>query len=131
MQRQHPRATTWFYLNHRIDGTPFLARASDLSLGGVAINGLNCPAIQPGQKHSVEFELPNACELIYSDVEVVWRDGNGRLGLRFSSLAPRLLTTIRQYLRSRALGDGNTLMEADPTCKANEWLNSNQIEVDV
>ena len=118
MQRQHPRAFTWFYLNHYINGTPFLARAFNLSSGGIAIDGLNCPKNSEGQRVCIEFELPNCDEIIFSDVDVVWRKNSGAIGLQFKTLAPRFSRKIREYLRSREARGENTLKEADSTCNA-------------
>ncbi|MBV71978.1 MAG: hypothetical protein CMH52_11665 [Myxococcales bacterium] len=131
MQRQHPRAHTWFYLNHCIDGTPFLARAFNLSTGGLAIDGLSCPQAGAHQTVYVEFELPNSEELIFSDVEVVWQSNSGALGLKFKTLAPRYRRKIRQYLRSREPGRENTLKQAESTCNAYARSIINPVQVNL
>ncbi|MEE2756113.1 MAG: PilZ domain-containing protein [Myxococcota bacterium] len=131
MQRQHPRAFAWFYLNHYIDGAPFLARAYNLSPGGLAIDGLSCPQNGHAQRVFVEFELPNCTELIFSDVDVVWRNPTGGFGLKFTSLAPRFARKIREYLKSRQVRRENILMEPDSTCNAYDQFIPNPSQVNL
>ncbi len=94
------RARVDMYLNKYLDGVPYMARASDISLQGISLAHL----IEP--RHAdrcvgLQFQLPGSTELIYAEGEVVRRwsgrncDGSG---VRFTLIAERHRNLIDAYV---------------------------------
>jgi hypothetical protein len=63
-----------------------LAFITDLGAGGAALSvGRSIPS---SSIHTIEFSLPNGTDNLTATVELVWRDAQGRMGVRFSNTSP-------------------------------------------
>ncbi len=64
-------------------------------------------ALQVGQSipsssiRTVEFVLPNSKENLTSAVELVWRDVEGRVGIRFADMTPAFSESLEKWLAAR------------------------------
>jgi len=73
-----------------------LAFIINLSVGGAALHvGQSIPS---SSIQSIEFFLPNSAENLTSPVELVWRDVEGRVGLRFTDASAAFSETLDKWL---------------------------------
>lgn len=54
----------------------------NISQGGMAVESTS--ALNPGQVHQIKFRLPEQEKCITCIARVIWSDGQGRAGLRFT-----------------------------------------------
>ncbi|MGH9503917.1 MAG: PilZ domain-containing protein [Terriglobales bacterium] len=77
-----------------------LAFITNLSSGGAALHvGRSIPS---SSIHAIEFSLPDAPESLTASVELVWRDVQGRMGVRFSNISPTFAEILEKWLATQA-----------------------------
>jgi hypothetical protein len=94
-----------------IEGDRFEARISDVSIGGIALQG--APSLALDQKVTALFSLPGAKGLVYLSGTVVNVDGKGRAGVRFSFIHEEDLTLLQQWLAGELTKLENAEMPVD------------------
>jgi hypothetical protein len=76
-----------------------LAFIVNLSASGAALQaGRSMPA---SSIRNIEFFLPNSDENLTSPVELVWRDVQGQMGLRFAGASARFTETLEKWLTAQ------------------------------
>lgn len=77
-----------------------LAFIINLSSGGAALQvGQSIPS---SSIRAIEFILPNTKENLRSSVELVWRDINGRVGVRFAAAPAGFTENLEKWLADQA-----------------------------
>ncbi len=76
-----------------------LAFITNLSAGGAAL--FVGQAIPSSCIQSIEFSLPATTENLSSSVELVWRDVQGRVGIRFAGASPVFTETLEKWLATQ------------------------------
>ena len=72
---------------------------TNLSKGGAALKvgqSVSSSSIQ-----TIEFSLPDMKENLSASVELVWRDVQGRMGVRFASTSPAFSETLEKWLAAQ------------------------------
>lgn len=105
--RKSPRVPMDAWVNKFIDGTPYLCRATDISVDGLYVGALLEPASGPANSAPVglQFQLPGFEEVIYAEGEVVRLQGRRMThghGIRFTHLARRHRALIEQFVATRS-----------------------------
>ncbi len=73
---------------------------TNLSAGGAALQvGRSVPS---SSIHSIEFTLPDSHQSISSGVELVWRDVQGGMGVRFSGLQAESSRLLEEWLANHS-----------------------------
>lgn len=76
-----------------------LAFITNLSAGGAALFvGQSIPS---SSIHAIEFTLPDTNTSLSASVELVWRDVQGRIGLRFMSTAASFSENLEKWLAAQ------------------------------
>ena len=76
-----------------------LAFIVNVSAGGAALNvGLSVPS---SFVQTIEFCLPGTTENLKTSVELVWRDVQGRMGLRFTGMSTSFSEGLEKWLTAR------------------------------
>jgi hypothetical protein len=78
-----------------------LAFITNISAGGAALNGGQ--SIPPSSIQTIEFSLPDTNENLTASVELVWRDVQGRMGVRFANMSPEVSESLQAWLASRSV----------------------------
>ena len=73
-KRETLRARLDVYLNQFIDGTPYMARSSNISNQGLSFAHLLEPAIEK-KSIGLQFQLPGSDEIIYAEGHVIRKWG--------------------------------------------------------
>ena len=108
MRRDNPRVPVDFYINKLINGVPYLARARDISLGGIYLHKLIEPRVTGEARISLEFALPGQKDVMWLDAEPVHFDGNDGVGFEFREVTPRISRLLSDYIGSQnPAGDAN------------------------
>lgn len=69
---------------------------TNLSAGGAALNvGRSLPS---SSIHSIEFVLPDAKDSLSTELELVWRDVKGRMGIRFANASAAFNKNLEEWL---------------------------------
>jgi PilZ domain-containing protein len=72
-----------------------LAFITNLSAGGAALHvGQSIPA---ATIHTIEFSLPGEKDNLTSAVELIWRDVQGRMGIRFASMSATFTESLEKW----------------------------------
>ena len=79
-----------------LEGT--LAFITNISAGGAALNVGQL--ISPSCIQSIEFSLPDTNENLSASVELVWRDVQGRMGVRFAGMSPEANKSLQAWLEA-------------------------------
>ena len=69
---------------------------TNLSAGGAALKV--GPSISSSSIQTIEFSLPDTKENLSTPVELVWRDVEGRMGVRFASVSPTFIESLEKFL---------------------------------
>ena len=100
-KRKRRRAPLDVYLNKFVGGTPYLARAKDISTDGVSLTHLIEPR-HHRRRVGLQFQLPGSEEVIYCEGEIVreWLGKRSveRSGVRFTLLTERHRRLIEGYV---------------------------------
>jgi len=76
-----------------------LAFITNLGAGGAALSvGQSIPS---SSIHTIEFSLPNGTDDLTATVELVWRDVQGRMGVRFSNTSPTFDEILEKWLAAQ------------------------------
>lgn len=76
-----------------------LAFITNLGAGGAALSvGQSIPS---SSIHTIEFSLPNGTDDLTATVELVWRDVQGRMGVRFSNTSPSFDEILEKWLSAQ------------------------------
>ena len=51
--------------------------------------------------HTIKFSLPNGTDDLTATVELVWRDVQGRMGVRFSNTSPTFDEILEKWLAAQ------------------------------
>ncbi len=94
--RNSPRAPLDIFLNKYIRGTPFMARARDISMEGIYLSQLIEP-MDDNSKIGIQFQLPGSQEVIYAE-GVAIREGEDGHGILFTMLTEHDRKLIRDYI---------------------------------
>ena len=95
--RNTPRAPLDIYVNKFIRGTPFMARAKDISVEGIYLTQLIEP-VDCDLRIGIQFQLPGDDEVIYAEGIAV-REGENGQGILFTLLSERHRRLIREYIQ--------------------------------
>jgi hypothetical protein len=76
-----------------------LAFITNLSASGAAL--LVGPSLSSASIQSIEFALPDAKDNLSTPVELVWRDVQGRAGVRFTNVSPVFSESLQKWLTIR------------------------------
>jgi PilZ domain len=76
-----------------------LAFINNLSVGGAALQIVQ--SIPASCIQSVEFSLPGIDQNLSSSVELVWRNVQGQVGVRFVGMSARFTETLEKWLANR------------------------------
>src|ERR1700693_1577638 len=69
---------------------------TNLSAGGAALNvGRSLPS---SSSHSIEFVLPDAKDSLSTELELVWRDVKGRMGIRFANASAAFNQNLEEWV---------------------------------
>ena len=98
MGRDHHRIPVDFYVNKLVDGIPVMARARNLSLGGLYLDRLIEPATREGARTSVEFILPGHDEVLWIETELMHGDDQDGHGYAFRNLSPNIAHRLQSYM---------------------------------
>ena len=99
--RRFHRARLDLYLNRIIGDEPYLARARDISVGGIYLFKLIEPHMAPTDEVGLELKLPDSDEIIWATGQVVReeeRHGTPGIALRFVRLAEQHRRLIHDYV---------------------------------
>lgn len=77
-----------------------LAFITNLSAGGAALQVGQ--SISSSSMQSIEFLLPDSKENLKSSVELVWRDVQGRVGVRFKNMSATLVEILETWLAAQS-----------------------------
>ena len=72
---------------------------TNLSKGGAALKVGQ--TVSSSSIQSIEFALPDTKENLSASVELVWRDVEGRMGIRFASTSPAFSETLEKWLAAQ------------------------------
>ena len=72
----------------------------DVSEAGIGVQAVQGPA--EGFTTSFRFQLPETAVLIEGEGEISWADRAGRMGIRFTKIAPELIPELRKWVASEA-----------------------------
>lgn len=73
---------------------------TNLSAGGAALQvGQSIPS---SSIHSLEFSLPGEDDNLSASVELVWRDVQGRAGIRFASMSTTFSESLEKWLAAQS-----------------------------
>lgn len=83
--------------NRFLDGYPYLCRATDISRQGMRLRRFTEP---DGRSRYVglQFQLPGSEEILTASGEVVFKDGDQAVGIRFTHLSPAAAAAIDRFL---------------------------------
>ena len=100
-KRRRKRVPLDVYLNKFVGGTPYMARARDISTDGVSLTHLIEPR-HHRKRVGLQFQLPDSEEVIYCEGEIV-REWLGmrsaeRSGVRLTLLTERHRRLIEGYV---------------------------------
>ena len=101
MIREHERVPVDFYVNKVIDGVPHLAKARDISMGGVYLQRLIEPKTPSVARTSIEFVLPGTTEVLWAETEIAHGDDRSGHGFMFRNLTPRTARILNNFLQNR------------------------------
>ena len=77
-----------------------LAFITNVGTGGAALNiGRSVPS---SSVQTIEFLLPGTDESLKTSVELVWRDVQGRMGLRFTGMSTSFSEGLQEWLTAQA-----------------------------
>src|SRR3954469_7433411 len=80
----------------------------DVSETGIGVQAIQGPA--EGFSTSFRFQLPETAVLVEGEGEISWADRAGRMGIRFTKIAPDLQPELRKWVAS----DANPLFASQP-----------------
>jgi hypothetical protein len=94
--RESPRASIRIPATLRGAGLDVtLAFITNLSAGGAALYvGQSIPS---ASIQTIEFSLPGEQDNLSSAVELIWRDVQGRMGIRFASMSPAFTESLEKW----------------------------------
>jgi hypothetical protein len=94
--RESPRASIRIPATLRGAGLDVtLAFITNLSAGGAALCvGQSIPS---ASIQTIEFSLPGEQDNLSSAVELIWRDVQGRMGIRFASMSPAFTESLEKW----------------------------------
>ena len=72
----------------------------DVSETGIGVQAVQSPA--EGSHTSFRFQLPETAVLIEGEGDISWADRAGRMGIRFTRIAPELKPELRKWVASMA-----------------------------
>jgi PilZ domain len=73
---------------------------TNLSAGGAALQV--GPSIPSSSIHSIEFSLPGKDDNLGASVELVWRDVQGRVGVRFVGMSAAFSASLEKWLAEQS-----------------------------
>jgi DNA-binding NarL/FixJ family response regulator len=98
--RESPRASIRIPATLRGAGSDeALAFITNLSAGGAAL--YIGPAIPSALIQSIEFSLPNEKDNLTTAVELIWRDVEGRMGIRFAAMSTAFTESLEKWLAAQ------------------------------
>jgi len=83
----------------------FTARALNVSVGGMALDGVAKP-LQLSNGFKLRFTLPDTLEIIETDARMVWADPEGKTGIRFVEFHNESQARLKSWLKERQLEEG-------------------------
>lgn len=83
----------------------FTARALNVSVGGMALDGVAKP-LQLSNGFKLRFTLPDTLEIIETDARMVWADPEGKTGIRFVEFHEESQSRLKSWLKERQLEEG-------------------------
>ena len=98
MAREHQRVPVDFYVNKVIDGVPHMAKACDLSRGGVYLHRLIEPKTPIQARTSIEFVLPGTHDVLWAETEIAHGNDDEGHGFMFRNLTPRTARILDDFL---------------------------------
>ena len=76
-----------------------LAFITNISAGGAAL--FVGQSIPPSAIQKIEFSLPDTKDNLATAVELVWRDVQGRMGLRFANMSEAFTEGLEKWLAAQ------------------------------
>jgi len=91
--------STWVKID---TGSEFTTTSLNISETGIALSSTElAAAIEVGRQLRLRMELPRLPEPLTARGEVCWKDANGRLGIRFTTVAAALTERLQLWLSER------------------------------
>ena len=91
-----------------LEGT--LAFITNISAGGAALNVGQL--ISPSCIQSIEFSLPDTNENLSASIELVWRDVQGRMGVRFAGMSQEANKSLQAWLETHPASQRSSVASA-------------------
>ena len=105
-KREDYRKPVNFILNAYQGGSPRVAVAADLSLGGMRLRQVGTPHRTQGSRIDLEFQLPEDQEVFYVQGECVHQaSGCNELSVRFVGQSQRLLLKLKKFMEMENLSN--------------------------
>jgi transcriptional regulator with PAS, ATPase and Fis domain len=82
-----------------------LARAQNLSTGGMGLEGVQSPERFAGLLDA-SFTLPDSDEVIHCKIRLVWADASGRAGARFVAVDPAQFQSLQRWANEQMEREG-------------------------
>ena len=76
-----------------------LAFITNLSAGGAAL--LVGRIVPSASIQTIEFSLPDTQDNLSTSVELIWRDVQGRVGVRFASMSQAFSESLQKWLTAQ------------------------------
>ncbi|MEE2789052.1 MAG: PilZ domain-containing protein [Myxococcota bacterium] len=98
MGREYHRIPVDFYVNKLVDGVPVMARARNLSMGGLYLDRLIEPSTDENARTSVEFVLPGHDDILWIETELMHGDDDDGHGFAFRNLSPSIAHRLQSFM---------------------------------
>ncbi|HWC16338.1 MAG TPA: sigma 54-interacting transcriptional regulator [Terriglobales bacterium] len=92
------------------EGQDFTATSSNVSLGGIAVNGLPLEA-QNALTLKLSFKIPGVEPAIQADAEIAWCSRDGHAGIKFLKLDETSNSELRRWILQKQLEEGWTALK--------------------
>ncbi|MBN1947268.1 MAG: PilZ domain-containing protein [Bradymonadales bacterium] len=98
-RRTEGRRKVDIILNVYQDGFPVLARAKNISLGGIRLHRVIPPRCLPYERVDLEFQLPGDPEVLFASGQCVYEAKEGGiLGIQFLDMDRRSSRKLRTFI---------------------------------
>ena len=92
------------------EGQDFTATSSNVSLGGIALNGLPLEA-QNALALKLSFKIPGVHAAIQAEAEIAWCSRDGHAGIKFVKLDETSNSELRRWILQKQIEEGWTALK--------------------
>ncbi|HVH86643.1 MAG TPA: sigma 54-interacting transcriptional regulator [Terriglobales bacterium] len=92
------------------EGQEFTATSSNVSLGGIAVNGLPLEA-QNALSLRLTFQIPEVEPVIQAEAEIAWCSRDGHAGIKFLKMDETSNSQLKRWILQKQLDEGWTALK--------------------